>query len=110
VARHGTIPDSAYPRTRSAFTDSGAVHHYAAPHLSADHARDAYRMGMNLQVVAADLDPRHSQDYHRAQQINRLRHIAWTLVVVAALLVTLTAAPLADWWQLTTNASGSSGR
>ena len=110
MAKHSKIPDSAYLRSRSMFTDSGAVHHYAAPHLSADHARDAYRMGMNLQVVAAGLDLQHSQDYRRAQRINRLRHIAWALVVVAALLVTLTAAPLADWWQMTTDASGSSGR
>ena len=78
--------------------DTSTTHKYAAPGVPKDHAREALQIGLNLQTVAVDLDSRHSQEFRHTRQINRMRHIAWFLVVLAAILVTIAVAPLDSWW------------
>jgi hypothetical protein len=58
-----------------------------------------------LQKAAVDLDHKHAQDYRHAQKIDRMRRIAWWLVLVATILVTLAAAPLEVWWQTISDAA-----
>ena len=94
----------------SVLADScGARLKYPLPCLPAGHAREALRSGLELQVAAADLDHAHAEDHHKAQQIEHLRHIAWWLVLLAAILVTMVAAPLADWWQTINDAAAGDG-
>ncbi len=81
------------------------MHKYAAPGVPADHAREALRLGLDLQTAAVELDHRHAQDYQQAKKIDRLRHIAWWLVLVAAVLVIIAAAPLEEWWQTISDAA-----
>jgi hypothetical protein len=83
----------------SVLVDMGAMHKYSAPCVPVDHAREAHRLGLELQAAAVELDHRHARDHQQAKKIDRMRHIAWWLVLVAAILVTLAAAPLEGWWQ-----------
>jgi hypothetical protein len=87
----------------------GAKFTYVAPCLPAGHGREALRSGLELQIAAADLDHTHAEDHHKAQQVERLRHIAWWLVLLAAMLVTMVAAPLADLWQAINDAAAGGG-
>ena len=91
-----------YPKVPAgvlARADTSTTHRYAAPGVPKDHAREALQIGLNLQTVAVDLNSRHSQEFRQTRKINRMRHIAWYLVVLAAVLVTIAIAPLDSWWQ-----------
>jgi hypothetical protein len=82
----------------SVLADMGAMHKYAAPVVPTDHAREAHRLGLDLQAAAVQLDHRHAQDHQQARKLDRMRRIAWWLVLVAAILVTLAAGLVGEWW------------
>ena len=96
MARHSRFPDSAPVVGASVFTDSGAMHKFAAPHISVEHARDAHQMGLSLQASAAELGLQQSEEYRRGRQVNQRRRLAWSLLAVAALLFALAAFLLTD--------------
>lgn len=99
------MTDHAKVRIQAVLVDQGAMHKHAAPGVPADHAREAHRLGLDLQAAAVELDHRHAQDHQQAKKIDRMRHIAWWLLLVAAILVTLAAAPLEEWWQTISDAA-----
>ena len=88
----------------SVLADMGGMHRYV-PGVPADHALQAHRLVLDLQAAAVELNHRHAQDYQQARKIDRMRHIAWWLVLVAAILVTVAAAPLGEWWQAINDAA-----
>ena len=87
------------PIAAPVLANEGAMHKYSAPLLPDGHALEAHKLGLRLQMAAELLDREHSHDYRLGRQIIRLEHILWLLVVLAALLVVITRAPLGDWWQ-----------
>ena len=94
MSRHARAPIEA-----SVLANAGAMHKYSAPIVPADHAREAHRLGLDLQLVAEELHHAHTHDYQLSRRITRMQHAVWCLVVIAALLVVIAWAPLGDWWQ-----------
>ena len=78
---------------------------YSAPLLPDGQAFEAHRIGLDLQAGAVELAHRHAQDLQQTRKIDRMRHVAWWLVLVAAILVTLAAALPGEWWQAINDAA-----
>ena len=93
MSRHARAPIEAF-----VLANEGAMK-YSAPLLPDGHAREAHRLGLDLQLAAAVLDRAHSHDYRLGRQIIRMQHIIWCLVLLAAFLFMITWVPLGDWWQ-----------